>query len=364
MSLTVPPPSVTTPEPSSVPPLTSPCRLSRARGASRRASTRALMFSAAMFGSSLTSVASASSTVPFSSGARQRAARGQRPARAAPSARTRSVSADDGGDLQAAVDVEIERALAGEADAAGGRQATRPSPTARAAPSSPTPDADRDRRRLLLREREAVERDLQFGKGDRALRARRDRRESADACTSRLTRPLNPAGAPGMAAGSRPRTEALNVAGPPMRGISTGSGGTTSSGIRPDASMRRSCPSWPSAVRPRRRRSPRARAAGCWTDPARAAATGRGRCRRSRTRSGSMAFSVPRNRARHGHRAVAGEIRCRQAGTAPASRGSRAPRRRCRPAPARSVSGSAPLTTSDESPAASCSRSMSSRSFA
>ena len=61
-------------------------------------------------------------------------------------------------------------------------------------------------------------------------------------CASALTRPLNCAGAPGIADGSSPVTAALNVAGPLMRGISTGSSGNTSSGMRPEACIRRGAP--------------------------------------------------------------------------------------------------------------------------
>ena len=52
-----------------------------------------------------------------------------------------------------------------------------------------------------------------------------------------LIRPLNCGGAPGIADGSSPVRPAFSIAGPLMRGISTGSCGSNSSGTRPETSI-------------------------------------------------------------------------------------------------------------------------------
>ena len=137
----------------------------------------ALMFSAAMFGSSLTTLASVNVTVPFSSGRCDRSPRQELQRRVAFGAHAVGEHRDRAG-VEIAVDVDVQRALADEPDLPGRGDRSRPSRSAASRSSVAAPDAMAMRRDLFLRELETVERDLQLGERHCAVRARRDRRAS------------------------------------------------------------------------------------------------------------------------------------------------------------------------------------------
>ena len=119
-----------------------------------------------------------------------------------------SVRVESARGLHAAIDVEIERTLADEADAAAGGKGSGRNPTARAARRwrHPTRCAIVDG--SCCASVRPLNPTCSSGKVMRPSRAARSARV-ADACASRLMRPLSPAGAPGMAAGSRPAKRRL-----------------------------------------------------------------------------------------------------------------------------------------------------------
>ena len=174
--------------------------------------------------------------------------------------------------------------------------------------------------------------------------------------------PPRAAEAPGIAAGLSPLTAAFNVDGPPMRGISTGSGGTTSSGMRPDASNV-AAPQLP--VNVSTRASPSATLAFIWMFEK----PGSRRGDRIRpfstvtTRSGLIALSVPVSvpvsvtapspaTGVSGGRYWVSVARLPRSSTATS------------PSPAASVSGSSPVTVSTDPLASTSRRSIASRSSA
>ena len=114
----------------------------------------------------------------------------------------------------------------------------------------------------------------------------------AERSASSVTMPPSAADAPGIADGLSPLTAAFSVDGPPMRGISTGSGGTTSRGMRPEASND-AAPQLP--VRVSTRASPSATVAFNWMFEKPGSSRGDRISPFSTvtTRSGLIALSVP-----------------------------------------------------------------------
>ena len=198
-------------------------------------STRPVTSSAAIPGSSTTKDAFVRSMKPFSSGA-SAVPRTATCRRVSPSARTTSVN----------IETTAMFRLPFSATSTG-RLPSRPTvPVAAREPTDPdrlnvstvaVPPAMRTIEGACCARVSPLKASCSSGNAIRPSSAARSARVAA-ICASTLMRPDSPSGAPGICAGSRFTTDAVNVAGPPFRGISTGRAGNTSSGMRPDASSR------------------------------------------------------------------------------------------------------------------------------
>ena len=221
------------PDPVRVPPLTLAVRLVTVRRSPAR-SSRAFRPSATTRGSSSTTSTSESATTPARTGSSSVPV-AETSSVARPSVRTASVK------LAAAAVLKSPSTRTST-----GRSPVSPTvPAAVRVPAEPerlkrSSDAWPPATRIVdgcccARSRPRIE-TRSSGKVSAASSAARSGR-AASPLTSTLTRPPRPSGAPGSVAGSRPTMAARKLAGPPRRGISTGSAGARSSGTVPVASI-------------------------------------------------------------------------------------------------------------------------------